>query len=183
MITNDMISDIVTVLRSTTDGRCSIALAGSCAKGESDVHSDLDLYMLVDELKPYEEVRRIIGSIADADHSIFVSPCDAYIFGGGIDFHYRGTPIEITVKSFSAIQKRADECLEGKFEIVPQTWTSNGYYTYISLSELNFIKPIFETDGFIQSYKEKLMRYPEKLRCSIISVFWGRANTWMNNFH
>lgn len=183
MITEDMISDIVTVLRRTTDGRCSIALAGSCATGMSDKDSDLDLYMLVDSQKSCDEIRSIISSVADADHSISISPCDSFIFGGGIDFYYRGVPIEVTVKSFAKIKQRADECLEGKFEIIPQTWTSNGYYTYISLSELNFIKPIFETDGFIQSYKVKLTRYPEKLRDSIISLFWGRANTWMHNFH
>lgn len=183
MITEDMISDIVNVLRCTTDGRCSIALAGSCATGMSDKDSDLDLYMLVDSQKSCDEIRSIIGSVADADHPISISPCDSFVFGGGIDFYYRGVPIEITVKSFTKIKQRADECLEGKFEIIPQTWTSNGYYTFISLSELNFIKPIFETDGFIQSYKEKLIRYPEKLRKSVISVFWGRANAWMHNFH
>ncbi|MGN1048571.1 MAG: DUF4037 domain-containing protein, partial [Eubacteriales bacterium] len=108
---------------------------------------------------------------------------DAAPYGGSIDFYYNGIPVETTVKYFSNIKRRIDECLDGHFEIIPQTWTSNGYYTYICLSEISAIKPVFETDGFIKEQKRRTQQYPEALRKTILGCFMARACTWMNNFH
>ena len=179
-----IIQELTDLLKRITNGRCSIALAGAHAKGAADVDSDLDLYMLLDDPKPYEEIRRVISNAADDPGSVYVSySFDEAPYGGGIDFTYRGIPIEVTVRFFSKVRERVEECLDGRFDIIPQTWTSNGYYTFIYLSELHFIKPVWESDGFIETYKEKIKQYPEKLRKSIITCFLGRAGTWLYNFH
>lgn len=178
------IKRISDTLENISVGECSIALAGSRAYGGADGDSDIDIYMLVDEVKPHDEIVDIIKSIADKDSG--VSVCASFDFapyGGGIDFTFQGVPVEVTVKYYSMIKKRLDDCLDGKFEIIPQTWTSNGYYSYISASEIDFIEPIRDPNGFIAEYKKKLRVYPEKLRDSIISCFMGRAYTWIDNFH
>ena len=177
-------TELVEVMKTVTASECSIALAGSRAYGRADDESDIDIYMLVDDVKHHDEIVEIIKTIADKNADISVSASfDFAPYGGGIDFRYHGIPVEVTVKYYSMIKKRLDDCLEGKFEIIPQTWTSNGYYTYISASEIDFIKPIWDPSGFIAEYKEKFRIYPEKLRRSIISRFMERAYTWINNFH
>ena len=75
------------------------------------------------------------------------------------------------------------DCLEGKFEIIPATWTSNGYYTFIYLCELSFIKPVWDPDGILAAYQQKAAVYPEPLRRAILETFMGRAGTWIGNFH
>lgn len=179
-----MISEITEALKRISVGDCSIALAGSRAYGGADEDSDIDIYMLVDDVKPHDEIVEKIKTIADEGSDVSVSASfDFAPYGGGIEFTYHGIQVEVTVKYYSTIKQRLDDCLEGKFEIIPQTWTSNGYYTYISASEIDFIVPIWDPNGFIAEYKEKFKEYPEKLRQSIISCFMGRAYTWINNFH
>ena len=184
MDSDRLIAEISKELKNISVGDCSIALAGSRAYGGADDDSDIDIYMLVDSVKPHDEIVEIIKTIADKDSNVSVSASfDFAPYGGGIDFRYQGIPVEVTVKYYSMIKKRLDDCHDGKFEIIPQTWTSNGYYTYISASEIDFIEPIWDPNGFIAEYKEKFCVYPEKLRRSIISCFMERAYTWINNFH
>lgn len=184
MNTEKTIEELVKILKSVTQGSVSVALSGSRAKNMFDEESDIDLYMLVENLKTYDEIYVIISQAADDGFPIYISTAfDSAPYGGSISFYYKGIPIEVTIQQFSKAKQRIDDCLEGRFEIIPQTWTSNGYYTFICLSELNSVKPIWESDRFIETYKEKLVQYPEKLRKSIISVFWARSTTWIDNFH
>lgn len=184
MFSEEILKEISDTLRRISVGRCSIALAGSHAYNASDEMSDIDIYMLIDEAKPHDEICALINEIADGNAPVSVSySFDAAPYGGGIDFSFSKVPVEVTVKYFSMIQERIDSCIEGRFEIIPQSWTSNGYYTYISLSEMDFIKPIYETDGFIKACKERLAEYPKPLKKSIIDTFMRRARTWIGNFH
>lgn len=184
MNAESIIANLTETLKGITYGAFSIALSGSRAKNMSDDDSDIDLYILVDDLKSYDEIYDIITEVADSGTPIYLlTDTEATPFGGAIDFRCNGIPIEVTVKKFSKVKRQLDDCIDGKFDIVPQTWTSNGYYTFICLSEINYLKPLWESDDFIKNYKGKIECYPEKLRNSIISVFWGRANTWINNFH
>lgn len=184
MNAENIIANLTETLKGITDGAFSIALSGSRCKNMSDDDSDIDLYILVDDLKPYDDIYDIVTKVSDSGAPIYLlTDTEATPFGGAIDFRCNGIPIEVTVKKFSKVKQQLDNCIDGKFDIVPQTWTSNGYYTFICLSEINYLKPLWESDNFIKNYKEKIECYPEKLRNSIISVFWGRANTWINNFH
>ncbi|MCL2507700.1 MAG: DUF4037 domain-containing protein [Oscillospiraceae bacterium] len=184
MSIDNIINELTAVLKRTANGSCSIALAGAHTKGTADADSDLDFYMIVEDVKPYGEILEIIQSVADNVFSIYISSdFDETPYGGSIDFRYQGIPIETTVHTASRLSQRVNECLDGKFEIIPQTWTSNGYYTFIYLSELHFIQPLYDPNEVIKTYKSKLKQYPEKLRESIVDCFFERANTWLNNFH
>lgn len=176
--------ELIDTLKNLAIGHCSIALSGSCATGNNDAVSDLDIYMLIEKSKSHDEMYDIISKIASEDKYIYISESfDLAPYGGAINFVYNNIAVEVTVKYFSKIAEQIKESLNGKFDIIPQTWTSNGYYTYICLSEMSFIKPIWESNGFIKYYKTLVQEYPEKLRQSIISCFMSRADTWINNFH
>ncbi len=181
---DNKINDIVNMLKTVAIGRCSIALAGAHAKGVADDDSDIDIYLFVDDTKPYQERLDIVKTFADFDKPIYISKqYDDTPWGGNMDFHYQGIPVEVVVRTFANVEKRINECFEGYFEIIPATWTSNGYYTFIFLSEISFIVPVYETDNFIGYYKDKLQEYPSLLKKTIIKRFYFRANTWLDNFH
>ncbi len=171
------------MLKTTILGECAIALAGAHAKGVADAESDIDIFVFVDDLKPFDERKKIIKEFSDVGGTPWVSEELNAPWGGSMDFFYAETPIEVVVRYNSQIEKRINECLDGQFEIIPQTWTSNGYYSYIYLSELSFIKPIWDPQGLINEYQKRIASYPPKLKKAIIDCFFSRANTWINNFH
>ena len=178
------IDNLVEVLKQTIEGKCAIALAGAHAKGTADASSDIDFYIFAEAAKPYEERKSLIRSAADAGSEPWIDVSfDATPWGGTMDFMYQGTPVETTVRTLSAMDKAIADCLNGKFEIIPATWTSNGYYTFIYLCELSFIKPVWDPDGILAAYQKRTAVYPPALRRSIIETFMGRANTWIDNFH
>lgn len=100
-----------------------------------------------------------------------------------MDFYYQGIPIEVTTRSIEKMKSTIFACLDGKFEITPAAWTTNGYYSYIYLSELSFIKPIDDSYGLITSLKGYVSPYPPKLKQGIIEHFWWRATLWIDKFH
>lgn len=180
----NMINILESTLKSTINGKCAIALAGSYAKGNADKSSDIDFFMFVENPKSYEERVKIIQSIADKDKPVWVSESfDESAWGGTMDFFYQGIPVETTVRTIERMDAVINDCMEGKFEIIPALWTTNGYYTYIYLSEISFIKPIDDPHGIIDGYKDKIKVYPKKLQTAILDCFFDRSNMWLDNFH
>lgn len=177
------IHTLVELLKETTQGKCAIALAGAHAKGTADASSDIDLYVLAEQAKSREQCVELIRSIADPGTTPWVDDFDAAPWGGGMDFVYQGTPVEAVGRTLPRMDQVIGDCLKGKFEIIPATWTSNGYYTFIYLCELSFIKPVWDPDGVLAAYQKKVSVYPEPLRRAIMETFLGRAGIWMDNFH
>lgn len=178
------IGELVEYLKQTAEGQCAIALAGAHAKGMADASSDIDFYVFAESAKPYAERRSLIESAADKGTVPWVDVSfDATPWGGSMDFMYKGTPVEATARTFAMMDKAVEDCLNGRFEIIPAAWTSNGYYTFIYLCELSFIKPIYDPNGILAAYQKKAAVYPPALRRSVIETFLSRANTWIDNFH
>ena len=177
------IETLVELLKETTEGKCAIALAGAHAKGTADASSDIDLYVFAERAKPRAQRLDLICGIADPGTTPWVDDFDAAPWGGGMDFLYQGTPVEAVGRTLDRMDRVVGDCLEGKFEIIPATWTSNGYYTFIYLCELSFIKPVWDPDGVLAAYQEKASVYPEPLRRAVLETFLGRAGTWIDNFH
>ena len=179
-----IIRELTPLLQEMISGRGYIALAGAHAKGSLDSGSDIDFHIVAEEPKPYEDRFHLIQSIADEDSKIYVPHSfDESIYGAFSCLSYRGRPIEIQMGTIATMNNKIAACLDGNFEIVPQTWTTNGYYTYTVLSELAFLQPLWDPNGILAKYKKQVATYPEKLRTAIIKRFWGRASTWIGNFH
>ncbi len=182
--TQKKIDNLVELIKQTTTGRCAIALAGAHAKGVADAASDIDFFVYADGAKPYEERLALVRAMADDGTDPWLDPdFSSTPWGGSMDFTYQGTPVEITARTVERTQKNVDDALNGRFEIIPATWTSNGYYTFIYLCELSFVKPVYDPDGLLANWQEQVRVYPEKLRESIVETFMGRASTWLYNFH
>ncbi len=178
------IDELVEIIKKTTEGKCAIALAGAHAKGVADAASDIDFFVYAEAAKPYEIRKSIIAAAADEGTDFWLDETfDANPWGGSMDFRYQGIPVECTARTLAYTNRIVEDCLEGRFRIIPATWTSNGYYTFIHLCELSFVKPVYDPDGILAALQEKAGVYPEKLRKSIIETFQGRASTWLWNFH
>ncbi|MDE7218646.1 MAG: DUF4037 domain-containing protein [Oscillospiraceae bacterium] len=178
------IKELTELLKETVEGKCAIALAGAHAKGAADAASDIDLYIFAERAKPYYQRLALIRDAADPETTPWIDQeFDAAPWGGGMDFMYRGTPVEVVGRTLKRMDHVVEDCLHGKFDIIPATWTSNGYYTFIYLCELSFLKPVWDPDGILDIYQQKAAIYPEPLRRAIVETFMGRAGTWIENFH
>lgn len=171
-----LIKELSEEIVKTADGRYGLALAGSAAKGTFDKNSDIDFFLYIEKAKPFEERERIIKSIADKDKGCYISyDLRDGAWGGSMDFYYKGIPVETTVRFIKDTDNYINSCIDGKFSIIPAVWTTNGYYTYIYLSEASFIKPIVDPYSVIADYNEKAKVYPKKLKESILNEFWAEA--------
>jgi len=177
----EKIKDIVEMLKTTGDGDMTITLAGAHAKGLDDELSDIDIYMYYENPKPYETNKQILEAFAD-NHSVAMSPdhfSEAY--GGCYIFHYKDTLVEVTTRLYENALKRIHESLDGYFEILPQSWTINGYYTFTYAVEVSIVKPLWDPPNFIENTKKIVLPYSQKLKKKIIEVFGGRMNSPLNN--
>ena len=175
---------LVELLKETVEGKCAIALAGAHAKGAADASSDIDLYIFAERPKPWAERKALIASVADPETTPWVGESfDVAPWGGEMDFMYQGTPVEAVGRTLTRMDQVVEDSLKGRYEIIPATWTSNGYYTFIYLCELSFLKPVWDPDGVLAAYQAKVAAYPAPLRRAIMTDFLSRAGTWMGNFH
>lgn len=178
-----LISELADKLKNLFEDDPVVALAGAHAKGVADSKSDLDIFLFGKSPKSHDERLKIIQEICDSGTAPYVSWDFSMPWGGGADFTYKGGKVEAVLRTFEQTEQVISRCMNGEFDIIPQTWTSNGYYTYIYLSEMSFMKPVYDPDGWLCQMKQKTETFPEKLRKSIIDVFLDRAGTWIDNFH
>ena len=149
-----LIAELTDVLKELFEDDPVIALAGAHAKGTADKSSDLDIFLFGRDLKPLAFRQKRIESICDSGCVPFVSETLDLPWGGSADFTYQGIKVETVLRTIAQTEQAIARCLEGDFEIIPQTWTSNGYYTYIYLSEMRFLKPIHDPDGWLARMKQ-----------------------------
>lgn len=178
------IDTLAEALRQTVTGRYALAIAGSHAKGTADAHSDIDFFLYAEQPRPYEERKRCIDSLADAGTPRWVSPdFRDGAWGGSMDFTYQGTPVETTVKLLEDFESQFSRCLQGDFDIIPADWTTNGYFSYICLSEIHFVKPVADPFHILADYKSRCAAYPPLLQRAIAERFMGRSCFWLDSFH
>ena len=166
------IMDTVEMLKNTGDGNITITLAGAHAKGLADELSDTDIYLYYENPKPYETNKLIIENFAD-DNRISWMTADHFSapYGGAYSFLHKGTLVEVTTRLYENALKRIHESMEGQFEIIPQGWTINGYYTFTYASEISYVKPVWDPSGFIENTKKIIYPYSLKLKKKIIETF------------
>lgn len=178
-----LITELADKLKNMFEDDPVVALAGAHAKGVADSKSDLDIFLFGKAPKSFDVRQKIVEKICDSGTAPYVSWDLSMPWGGSADFTYKGIKVETVLRTIEQTEQVISCCMDGEFDIIPQTWTSNGYYTYIYLSEMSFLKPVHDPDGWLCQMKRKTETFPEKLKNSIIDVFLGRAATWIDNFH
>jgi predicted nucleotidyltransferase len=178
-----ILSELIPVYRKIVCGKFAIALAGAHAKGMEDDDSDLDIFVYADDYQPYR-VRKAVFEALSGDDRIYVSEdIGEAPWGGSIDFTYGSLRVETNVKLIGRVDEVIDECLRGSIRIYPASWTLNGYYDFIHLSEIGFIVPLEDDFDVILNWKNRVQRYPLNLKRAIIREFWWKSRQWVDNFH
>jgi len=173
----EKLGEIVDMLKTTGDGDMTITLAGAHAKGLDDQLSDIDIYMYYADPKPSETNKRIVEAFADG-HSAYVTADHVSAeYGGCYIFHYKGTLVEVTTRLYENALKRIHDSLEGRFEIIPNDWTINGYYTFTYASEVSYVIPVWDPPRFIENTRKIVFPYPVKLKRKILEEFGGRMKS------
>jgi len=180
---NEVMVEVVEMLKGTADGDMTITLAGAHAKGLEDELSDIDIYMYFENPKPYEEQKRIVESFADDGWAIVTRDHVSEHVGGFFIFRYKGVYVEVTTRFYENALKRIHESLAGNFEILPaQDWTFNGYYTFTYASEISIVIPMWDPSGFVENTRKLLFPYPKALKDSIIKRFGQKMNQFLNHW-
>jgi hypothetical protein len=173
---DDITSELVPYFRRAVIGKYAIALAGAHAKGKADEHSDVDFFLLAEDMQPHETILEIFAEAADGCSA--VSSWD-----GGIELTYKGIKIETTVRILRQLQEVVEDCRRGKIKIDQEFWTLNGYYNYVHLAEIGFVQPLDDPYNILADLKQGLGEYPPALKKAIIDEFWWKCTFWPNNFH
>ena len=126
----DKIMEITEMLKTTCNGDMTITLGGAHAKGLADELSDIDIYMYLENPKPYEVNKKILEAFADNHTVTMTKDHVSDPVGGYYVFDYKGTFTEVTTRLYSNAMKHISEAIAGRFEILPVDWTINGYYTF-----------------------------------------------------
>jgi len=170
------ITDVIEMLKTTSEDHCTITLAGAHAKGLADELSDIDIYMYYSIPKVHEAIKQIVEAFADDGRVTMTPDHVSDSVGGYYIFMYKGTLVEVTTRLYENAVKRINDIVDGKFDIIPESWTINGYYTFTYASEISYVKPVWDPPGFIEKMKEVIYPYPEKLKKKILEVFGARMN-------
>ena len=180
----EIVKTLLPHFRKMVKGKYAIALGGSHAKGYADSYSDIDFYVYTEDVIEFSDRKKIIENIANKDQDVYIEESiDKNIWGASTDFYYQSTKIESTFKSLIRVSNNIQNCLAGKIEIEHTVWTLYGYYNYICLAEVNFIRAIEDPYQIISDWKEQIKTYPKELKKAIINEFWWKANFWLDNFH
>lgn len=180
---NTKVDELVGILRGTVSDEPVIALAGLHGGVRTGHGPDLDLFLFTAAPRSFSSRQRVILNACDEGTLPCITEDCSYPWGGSMDFVYHGTPVEVVVRLLPELERRVADALAGKIEIIPQTWTTNGYYSYIYLSELRSLKAVYDPRGLLADYQRRVEVYPPKLRTAIVSTFLGRAGVWMRNIH
>jgi hypothetical protein len=177
-----IINALLPVYRAAVQGRYAIALAGAHAKGHWDAGSDIDIFLLADELKPLEERQALVSDLGGSSRYI-EDQLDQNIWGSSMDFVYQGIPVETTVRSIQRMQSVVTDCAAGRFHVAPTIWTVQGYYDFAYLAEASFLQPLDDPWGILAGIKALVDPYPQEFRRAAVDYFLPRAGYWMESFH
>jgi predicted nucleotidyltransferase len=162
------------------DGVKAIVLGGSRARGTFTSTSDVDLgiYYHPDSPLDLKELGKVATQLDDehrADVITGVGGWGPWINGGGwliiqsyhIDFLYR---------DLGKVNAVIDDCLHGKVEIFYQPGHPFGFLSSIYLAEVAVCQPLWDPEGIISEWKQKINPYPDSLQKALVQKFAWEIN-------
>lgn len=181
--TDQVVDDLLPLLRRFCAAPCGIALGGSLAKGAGDAHSDVDLYLFSDQVLPGEQRRALVMDALGADAQATSWGADHPWVQGGTDFLYGGRRVEVWLRSGSSVDETIRSALRGEIRRDPVVWTVMGFFSYAALADVHAMRIAQDAGGLLARWKASVATYPEPLRASILRRFAAEAAFWPGNPH
>jgi len=175
--------DLVPLLQPLLGGAYAVGVGGSRAKGSSDEHSDLDLYLFAENLAGEEKIRAALSGVAELGR-VEIGGDPETLWGRNIDFRVNGGLVEVTVRSVAHIERIIADCSAGRLVAEPMVWTPGGFfYHHAALADIASLRPLADPHGLIARWQERLATYPPALRKAVIARHLPRASFWLENPH
>jgi Domain of unknown function (DUF4037) len=161
-----VIDDIVPIVKEWDVGRYAISIGGSTGKDMIDAYSDIDFRLFYERPRPGPDVQpetwsRLIAAIAR--------------------WKERGINIDgVWGRSIREMDAQLDRWLNG--ELIPDdiTWAVWGYYLLPDLYHQAIVEDLY---GIIRGWKERLRRYPPKLKQAILDKHLLALRYWRADYH
>ena len=182
-IPDNLVLDLMPLLRRYGAGKYGIAVGGSRAKGIGDEHSDIDVYLFAEDALPASErnawTEQILGRAAQV---VSWERSDVFV-EGGTDFWYQGNKVETWLRNVRSVEATLSACLAGQIRRECVTWTVMGFYNYVVLSDIHVMHIVEDSDGILARWKSQIAEYPPALRQAITTQYLQEAKFWPENFH
>lgn len=178
-----VVRDLLPVLREMCLGEYGIALGGSHAKGRSDAHSDVDVYLFAERVLPAEKRReRVVRALGEAT-AAFSWGADEPFVQGGTDFRHGGIPVECWLRNAREVERTLEACRAGEIRREYAVWAVMGFFDHVVLADVQGMRIVEDPHGMLARWKEAVRTYPEPLRRAILRRFMAEAAFWPENFH
>jgi hypothetical protein len=176
-----LVRELLPLLRGWCIGPYAIALGGSYAKGSSDAHSDVDVYLFAREVIPR------VARNQNVSQALGVEPAswgqDEPFIQAGTDFTYRGQSVECWLRNTEQVETSLAASMEGEMHRQYVVWTAMGFFNYVALADVHAMHVVEDPSGLLQTWKKRVSVYPEKLREAILGKFIPEAAFWPRNPH
>lgn len=176
MAKRDSVNDIIgRVVRRTARvrGLQAIVLGGSRARGTADAHSDIDLGIYYDARRPFRiaDLARAAEELDDQHRGALLTPFGAWgpgVNGGGwlvIDGHH----VDFLYRDLATVRRAIEDCRAGRPASIYQLGHPLGFHNQIHAGEINVCLPLYDPRGIITALKQRIAKYPERLRRAIVA--------------
>lgn len=180
---DDVIHDLLPLVRRFCLGRYAVALGGSYAKGTDDPHSDVDIYLFSDDALPGSRRRELVReALGDAAEAVSWGG-DGEFVEGGTDFLHHGRRVECWLRSAARVERAMESALQGQIGREYVAWTVMGFFSHVVLADVRALRIVEDPDGMLARWKAAVAEYPDPLRDAVLGRFMAEARLWPDNFH
>ena len=174
---------LLPILRQFCVGPCGVALGGAHAKGISDAHSDIDLYLFTEQALPgYERADLVRATLGAGSEPVSWGQDDPFE-EGGTDFWYAGYRVEVWLRSAARVESTIAAARQGQIRRDMVVWATMGFFNYVVLADVNTMRIVEDPRGLLARWKEEVRTYPDALRDAILDRFLREARFWPENLH
>jgi hypothetical protein len=166
---------------SQVKGIKAIALGGSYARGTAKPESDIDLglYYSDVDLLDISNIKEIVIRTSLPNKPSTVT--GLYEWGpwvnGGAWIETSSGKIDLLYRNLEQVEKVIQDSNKGKFFADFLQQPPYGFYSVTYLAEIKACIPLFDPTQLIHNLKEKVLRYPERLKAAIV-----QENLWSIEF-
>ncbi|HET7460921.1 MAG TPA: nucleotidyltransferase domain-containing protein, partial [Longimicrobium sp.] len=159
-----VVRELLPLLRRFAPGACAVGLGGSCAKGERDAHSDVDVYLFADGVQGGAARDAAVRAALGAEAGPVSWGSDDPFVQGGTDFTYRGVRVECWLRSVRSVEAAIAECLRGVVRREYVAWTVSGFFNHAVMADVHSLRIVEDAGGVLARWQATTATYPEPLR-------------------
>jgi hypothetical protein len=183
MTPNPLVTVMLPLLHKLCDGRVSVAIGGSRAKGSADRWSDLDVYLFSMTVLSRLDREAVVSTMLPNVSNVTSWGCDDPFLEGGTDFTVDGVRVECWHRNEASVEEKVQASLNGEVRRQYSAWAVMGFFDHTVLADIRSMQIVADAQGTLDRWKKQVSNYPEALRQSLLHHFMREAAFWQNNPH